>query len=353
VRNFLGRAARRPAVMDQVATGRVATGRIGTGRLAMGQLAGGWAAGMAAVRRRSRIFDHVCRAWLRCRQVYAGRLAAAIAYYGFFAAFALAALIFAALGFALRGKGPVVHDVEAYLQHNLPQLSVATVAGSSGQVGAVALAGLMLAGVAWVKTLRSSQRAIWGLEQQPGNGVSRWLTDLAVLVALGVLAIVSVSISAGVEGILQGFVAVQHPQLRGVLHWLTHRNVGASVDMVLGAALLAWVPRLRVPLRRLVPSALVIAGGIALLKSVGRWYIAHTEHNPAYQVVAGAAGLLVFMYLFNRILLFAAALAATSEYGAVTDLAGGRRPAAAVLNHHAEEQLTAEQFTGNDREGGG
>jgi membrane protein len=339
-------------MMDRVAAGVVATSRVRTGRITIGRIAGAWAAGVATLRRRSRVFDRLWRAWARCGQVNAGRLAAATAYYGFFAGFALAALVFSALGFVMRDEGPVVRAVAAYLQRNLPQLSVASVVGSSRQVGTLAIGGLLLAGVAWVKTLRSSQRAIWGLEQQPGNGVLRWLMDLSILAALGVLTIASVSISAGVEEVLQRFIdPMRHPDLRGVLHWLTHRYVGVSVDVVLGAALLAWVPRLRLPLRRLVPSALVIAGGIALLKSVGRWYIGHTENNPAYQVVAGAAGVLVSMYLFNRVLLFAAALAATSGHGVVTDLADGRRPTSAPLNHHAEEQLASEQFSANGGEG--
>ena len=95
------------------------------------------------------------------------------------------------------------------------------------------------------------------------------------------------------------------------------------MDLILAAALLAGVPRLRMPLRRLAPSALVVAVGLLLLKTGGRWYVARTQHNPAYQVVAGAVGLLVFMYLFNQFVLFAAALAATSDRGTVVDLAAG------------------------------
>jgi hypothetical protein len=47
------------------------------------------------------------------------------------------------------------------------------------------------------------------------------------------------------------------------------------------------------------------------------------ESNPAYQVVAGAVGLLVFLNLLNQLILFAAALSATSTNGLVTDLAAG------------------------------
>jgi membrane protein len=43
--------------------------------------------------------------------------------------------------------------------------------------------------------------------------------------------------------------------------------------------------------------------------------------------VAGAVGLLVFLSLLNQLILFAAALTATSTVGTVTDLATGSTPA--------------------------
>ncbi len=79
-------------------------------------------------------------------------------------------------------------------------------------------------------------------------------------------------------------------------------------------------------LRRLLPSALLFAIGLGLLKTLGKWYITRTERNPAYQLVAGTVGLLLFMYLLHQVLLFAAALAATSPKGRIIDLAGGKPP---------------------------
>ena len=68
---------------------------------------------------------------------------------------------------------------------------------------------------------------------------------------------------------------------------------------------------------------LVIVFGLGLLKTAGRWYVNRMTHNPAYQLAAGAIGLLIFMYLFNQVTLFATALAATSTRGEVRDLAAG------------------------------
>ena len=95
----------------------------------------------------------------------------------------------------------------------------------------------------------------------------------------------------------------------------------------LAASLLSGVSRLRMPLRRLIPSTLLVAVGLSVLSTVGRLYIDFTSRRPAYQLVGGTVALLLFLYLFNQLLLYGAALAATSKHGTVVDLAAGASPA--------------------------
>lgn len=281
----------------------------------------------SAARRRSARFDHVIRAYERYDEVHGVRLAAANAYYGFFAVFALAVLLLGILGYLLQDNKLVIGAVQHYLEQNLPQVKIANLIGTTKSIGQIAVIGLAFAGVAWVETLRSSQRAIWGFDQQPGNPVIRWLVDLAVLIGLGILLTVSVSIASGVQDLLLQLAGEpKQSGLRVVLNQ-SATFLAFGVDLILAAGLLTAVARIRMPLRRLVPSALLIAVGLLALKTLGRLYISRTQHNPAYQVFASAIGLLVFMYLFSQLVLFAAALAATSRHGTVRDLAGGSQPA--------------------------
>jgi membrane protein len=301
----------------------------------------------AAARRRSETFDHVVRAYERYDEVHGVRLAAANAYYGFFAVFALAVLLLGILGYVLRNNRLVIGAVQHYLEQNLPQVKVAALIGTTQNIGRIAVIGLALAGVAWVETLRSSQRAIWGFEQQPGNPVIRWLVDVAVLVGLGILLTVSVSIASGVQDlVLQLAGEPKQSALRVVLNQ-SATLLAFVVDLILAAGLLAGVARIRMPMRRLVPSALLIAVGLLGLKTLGRLYISRTQHNPAYQVFASAIGLLVFMYLFSQIVLFAAALAATSPHGRVRDLAAGPNPAKIIIATDVGGPMTG----GADRNG--
>ena len=281
---------------------------------------------VAAGRARSSVFDHVWRAQQRYFDVDAGRLAAAASYYGFFSIFAMAVILFFLLGRLFRGNTNLVEHVQTYLAVNLPQLDVNQILAGSQKVGIIAIVGLVIGGVGWVENLRSSQRAIWRLDQQPGNVIVRWLIDLGVLVGLGILLLASIAIYSGVQEVIYWLAGdVEQDPIRVALRGTTTITSGL-VDLVLGAALLAGVPRLRLSLRRLWPSALLFAIGLGLLKTLGKWYITRTERNPAYQLVAGTAGLLLFMYLLHRVLLFAAALAATSTKGRAVDLAGGKPP---------------------------
>ena len=66
---------------------------------------------------------------------------------------------------------------------------------------------------------------------------------------------------------------------------------------------------------------IVVALGFTLINTIGRYYVQRIGNNPAYAVVATAVGLLVYLYLFNQVLLWGAALASTDIRGNVIDLA--------------------------------
>jgi membrane protein len=146
-----------------------------------------------------------------------------------------------------------------------------------------------------------------------------------MLVGLGLLLGLSLAMSAAIDRVLDwlvGSTGLGATVLRSsgpVLEFL--------INLLLAAALLAAVPRLRMRPGRLFPAALVVAIGIQLLNSVGHWYIARSQHSPAYQLVTGAVGLLVYLYLLNQLILFGSALAAMSRLGNVVDLAAGPPPA--------------------------
>ncbi|MGW5668241.1 YihY/virulence factor BrkB family protein [Micromonospora sp. NPDC003776] len=272
-----------------------------------------------AARDRLPAFDHLWRAGTLYANVLAGRLAAAIAYYGFFAVFALALVGYWIFGAILQDNNTVGRAAGDFIERNLPFLNPQQIAQSSNTVGVVGLIILVFTGIGWVEAIRSSQRLMYGFNQQPGNLVIRRLVDLGVLVAVFVLLGISVAAVDALGSLLRFLL-----RSTGSVGLTTiSALLSVLVNAVLAAALLVAVPRLRMSRRRLRPVVLVVAIGITLLNTVGRYYVVRTERNPAYTVVATAVGLLLYLYLLNQLLLFGAALAATSRYGRVVDLAEG------------------------------
>lgn len=272
------------------------------------------------LRARYDVVDHLFRAFGRYLEVFGGRLAAAIAYYGFFATFAFGLLAYSVLGFLL--EYPAVEEaVEEFLAQYLPVIETDQITAGRGAASLAGLAGLLLAGVAWVDTLRSSQRLVWRLDQAPGNIVLRRGVDVLVLPVLGLLLTGSVVVAVGIENWLARLPtgpAVARPV--GLVLTL-------GVNLLVGVALLAVLPRLRISPRRLLPPALLVAVGLLALSTLGRLYLDLVQRNPAYTVVATAAGLLVFLYLFHQLVLLGAAWAATARFGRVVDLAFGSETA--------------------------
>lgn len=300
----------------------------------IGRIEAWWDAGIAWGRRRSRAFDHAWTARERYHEVLAARMAAAIAYYGFFAALALSLLAYSILGFLLAGDTKLLHAVNEYLNHNLPFLNTADIRSSRHTVAVVSLIGFVFTGIGWIDGMRSSQRAIWRVEQQPGNVFVRRGIDLAMLVALGLLVGLSLWVTTGVESVAHRFIDWVAPdRVSDVVQQATSGSLSLLgqvlsflLNVVVAASLLGAVPRLRVSARRVLPSVLLVAIGLTLLSSVGRVLIRHTQHNPAYQLAGWAVGLLIFLNLFSQLLLYGAALAATGTRGRVVDLATGVRP---------------------------
>ncbi len=295
--------------------------------------AAGFSRRVAAEWRRARRhhgwLDHLVRAGVRYDQADGGRLAAAVTYYAFFATFALALLGFAIFGFLLDDPA-VLHSVQRYLVQNLPSLDVQALRHARGTAGVIAFVGLPVTGWFWVDALRSSIRKVWGLPEYPGALVVRVLFDLLVLAGLGLLLAVSLAV-AFVTTALAGRLVHATGTGDAPARWLLAGVgfvLGIGVNTLLSIAVLTGLPRLRMPLRRVLGPALLVAAGLELLKTLGRLYVQRTEANPTYQAVAGAVGLLVFLNVVNQLILFAAALTATGTAGQVTDLAA--RPNAAA-----------------------
>jgi membrane protein len=281
------------------------------------------AARIMVVRYRSRYFDHLCRALLRYDSVQGGRLAAASAYYGFFAVFALLLIGYSIFGFLLTSNTQLFDAVHDFLRQNLPFLDVQAILDSKKTVGIVGILGLTFTGIGWVEALRSSQRHIWRVREQPGYFGIRQAVDLGVLIGVLLLLALTQAAVYGLETLLDWLADGGFQRTLSVVSLI----LTLGVNMLLAAALLAAVPRLRMTARRMAPPVLQVGIGLMLLNTVGKSFVAMVERNPAYGLVGSAVGALVYLYVFHQLLLFGAAWAATSPHGRVVDLSADDKTA--------------------------
>jgi membrane protein len=322
--------------------------------MAAGRSSKRFTAGWQRLRRRAGWVDHLARAGVRYDEADGGRLAAAVTYYAFFGTFAAWLLGFAIFGFVLDDP-QVLAAVERYLAQDLPQLDVQTLRASRTTAGVVALIGLPITGWFWADAFRSSIRRIWRLPEYPGRLPSRVLIDLLVLVGLGVLLVASLAVAYVTTVVATRIteVADAGDGLSRAALTVVAFLVGSALNTVLACGALTGLPRVRMPWRRLLGPAALAGVSIELLKTLGGQYIRATEANPVYQLVAGSVGLLVFLSALNQLLLFAAALTATSTTGSASDLAaeGARGPAApsSMITGMTDDRI-GPPLTGSERD---
>ncbi len=281
----------------------------------------------SAARRRHGWLDHVSRAAVQYDRVNGGRLAASVTYHAFLAVFPVLLVGYSVLGYLVGWHATVTAEVSAFLASYLPTLDVERIAEARYTAGIVGVIGIIYAGVGWVESLRTAIRAMWGKEETPGNWILAWFVDVGVLLAVGLVIAISIAVSVVLSSGF-GWGLEQLGVGSGPLRTALAFAIGVLVDVVVFATLLTGLPRLRMPFGRVFMPALIGATGFELLKTFSQIFLGYTTRNPAYAVVAGAAGLLVFINLLNQLLLFCAALTATSERGEVRErrALGARRP---------------------------
>jgi membrane protein len=232
----------------------------------------------------------------------AGRLAALIAYYGFFALFPLLLVFVTVLGFVLEGNRSAQESVldstlkqfpiiGNQLQHNVHSLTGSGVGLAIGVVGSL-LAGLGITGAA-----RTAFDEVWHVPRKRRPNFLKWrLRGLGLLVTLGTLTIVST--------VVAGYVTAAAPSALTAL---------AGVVLALIANLLLFFCAFRllttseVPTRDLLPGVVVAAVLWQILQHLGGYYVEHVVRHAKETsgLFAFVLGLLSWLYLGSQVTLFA------------------------------------------------
>ncbi|MFI8854610.1 YihY/virulence factor BrkB family protein [Streptomyces sp. 891-h] len=257
-----------------------------------------------------RIYQHLDeRKWTR--------LAAAITFTSFLALFPMLAVGVAVAAALLS------HDQTNRLQDTLTdqvpgisdQLELQSLVDNAGTVGGVAGAVLLFTGGRWVGTLRESLRALWDLEEDPGNLVVRRAVDIGILLGLGVVGLVSFGGSAFAMTAAR-WVAEQLGAAQGsagtVLLRAAAYAAAVAADFLLLWYVLTLLPRVRPPRRATLAAALQGAVGFELLKLLLGGYLQQVAAKNIYGAFGVPIALLLWISFMAKLLLWCAAWTATA-----------------------------------------
>ncbi len=258
-----------------------------------------------------RVYEHLTeRKW--------SRLAAAITFTSFLALFPMLA-VGAAIGAAFLTPSRM-QSLQKTLADQVPgisdQLDLQSLVDNAGTVGFIAGALLLFTGVGWAGTLRESLRALWDLEEDPGNPILLKLKDLGALIGLGVFGVASFAASAFAVSAVS-WTAKQLGLVEGGIGTVLLRLAGyaaaVAADFLLLWYVLTVLPRVRPPRRSVLVACLMGAVGFELLKALLSGYLQGVAAKNMYGAFGVPIALLLWISFMTKLLLFCAAWTATGR----------------------------------------
>ncbi len=281
----------------------------------------------AAVKVRRPAVRHAVASWKRTQDTNANQYAAAITYFSFLALFPLLLLAVAVTGFVLHSHPATLQSLFDRITTKAPgtvgttlRESIKTAIAARTSVGIVGLLGVLLTGLGWIGNLRSAIDAVWDSKAPSRNFFVQKLANLGVLAGLGLGILVSLGLTV-VGTALTGEIlrALSLGGLPGVHALVTVLGLLLAVlgDMIIFWWLLIRLPGVAVTRSLALRGTLLAAVGFEALKVAGTYTIASTAHSATAGPFAGLLGILIWIQLVARFMLYCAAWMSTST-GAAT-----------------------------------
>lgn len=264
-------------------------------------------------------FDHLIRMVHRYQSQKGDRLAGAVTYFAFLSFFPLMALAFALFGYIVTVRPDALRTLITAINQQLPglagQLHIDQLASARASAGIIGLLGLLYAGLGAVDALRDALHEISVSCESPINYFVGKLRDLVALLLIGFTVIVSVVVAGftvQATGTVLGWLGLADSALAALLVRMAGVLIGVAADMLVFLVVLGWLGRMGKPFTIVLRGALLGAIGLGLLKQLATLLLSHTLTNPIYGAFAVVVGLLVWINLSARWVLYVASWTATA-----------------------------------------
>lgn len=236
--------------------------------------------------------------------------AAGISYFTIFAIFPLLMMGFSAVGFVLAGRPQQLAEIDARVKAAVPTDFAEQIISlmdsaieARASVGVIGLGTAVYVGLLWMQRLRAALSQMWGQDFPSPGFLNTKLSDVRALGSAFVAGMATVGLSA---------LAGSALRLAG----------GWRVLSLLGSVFIAWglftwmiarLPHDPMPWRDCARAGLLAALGFEIFKQVASFYLRIVLHGPAGVTFGPVLGLLVFVYITARLVLFAACWAAETQ----------------------------------------
>jgi membrane protein len=306
------------------------------------------------LRARFEWFDHAMRANDRFDERKGNFYAAGLTYYTIFALFPLLMVAFSIGGFLLARRPDVLASIDNKVRATVPGALgqqvldlVNSAINSRTSVGVIGLATAAWVGLGWISNFRVALGEMWHQDGVSQGFIRTKFSDLTVFVTslaaiLATLALSALASAAPMAKVLGWLGFHNSPVLDGFL-----RAVSILLSLVVSWFVFSWMiarlPRQPVKFGYATQAALIAAIGFELFKVVASIYLRSVLHSPAGATFGPVLGLMVFVYVTARLILFAAAWAATTPEAQVAESVKPPAPAVITPRVHLHRDLDARQ----------
>jgi membrane protein len=278
-------------------------------------------AAFAALRQKRPLVDHLVRMYGRYQADTGDRLAAAVTFYWFLSLFPilLIAVYVTSLALGSDAGRQVTDGLRPYLGDATAGAVGKVVQNSAGKAGLIGLAGTLLSGLGWIQALREAIRSMWHHSVTAGNLLTRKGADAVALVGLFAVIAGSVVLSGAATAATTSVLDVLGLSNTTGATFFTiavSYALGAIVDVFIFLYLFRRLAKVKASVREVFTGAVFGAIGFEVLKAFGAFYIGRTtsKGEATYGTFAVVVGLLLFLNLVSRLVLYAAAFVVTAPY---------------------------------------
>ncbi|WP_409465867.1 YhjD/YihY/BrkB family envelope integrity protein [Amycolatopsis sp. GA6-003] len=277
----------------------------------------------ARARARYRWLDHIARATNRYIDYGGYHYVASITYFSLLSLVPILMLASSAAGFVLATQPHLLDALVRGISGSLPgpigsQVS-SILTGFVEQRTGVGVAGLVVglySGWNWMNALRDALTAMYGQNRSEGPLLRTILMDVLALLGLAAALLVSFGISVSGTAVgrsLLGLVGVEDTSWGHNLLSFVSVPLALLADWMVFLWVLTRLPRERVGWRSAMRGAVAAAIGFELLKLAGGFYLNLISKSPSGVAFGSVIGLLFFISLIARMLIYITAWTATAR----------------------------------------